>query len=181
MNHLRKLAADRARVRAMRMRPVARSEHCSSHRARTLTNPVRSACCRLAARSSVKAGARLSSANVVGAPTHAPLVANRYTGPLSEVAYTRAHASSHFVISRGGEIVQLVHLSDIAWHAGHWRTNVESVGIEHEGFTYGPHGFTAAQYKRSAQLAAWLARRSLMPIDRKHIIGHANVPARMKR
>ncbi len=56
----------------------------------------------------------------------------------------RAHASSHFIVSRRGKIVQLVHLSDIAWHAGHWKTNAASVGIEHEGFTYGPGGFSDA-------------------------------------
>ena len=88
----------------------------------------------------------------------------------------RAHASSHFVVSRNGKIVQLVHLSDIAWHAGHWGTNEQSVGIEHEGFTYGPQGFTNAQYHASARLAAWIARRSLMPIDRQHFIGHHEVP-----
>ena len=88
----------------------------------------------------------------------------------------RAHASSHFVVSRSGKIIQLVHLSDIAWHAGHWGTNEQSVGIEHEGFTYGPQGFTKAQYEASARLAAWIARRSLMPIDRRHIIGHHEVP-----
>jgi hypothetical protein len=88
----------------------------------------------------------------------------------------RAHASSHYVVSRSGKIVQLVHLSDIAWHAGHWGTNERSVGIEHEGFTYGPAGFTRAQYEASARLAAWIARRSLMPIDRRHVIGHRDVP-----
>ena len=89
----------------------------------------------------------------------------------------RAHASSHFIVARSGKIVQLVHISDIAWHAGNWKVNVGSVGIEHEGFTYGPGGFTAAQYEHSARLTAWLARRALMPIDRDHIIGHAQVPA----
>jgi hypothetical protein len=88
----------------------------------------------------------------------------------------RAHASSHYVVARGGRIVQLVHLSDIAWHAGNWGTNEQSVGIEHEGFTYGPEGFTDAQYRASARLAAWIARRALMPIDRKHLIGHVDVP-----
>ncbi|MEA2386907.1 MAG: hypothetical protein QOJ22_1081, partial [Thermoleophilaceae bacterium] len=89
----------------------------------------------------------------------------------------RAHASSHYVVGRNGKIVQLVHLSDIAWHAGNWKVNVQSVGIEHEGFTYGPGGFTNAQYHASARLAAWIARRSLMPIDRQHFIGHAEVPS----
>jgi N-acetylmuramoyl-L-alanine amidase/Bacterial Ig domain len=88
----------------------------------------------------------------------------------------RAHASSHYVVARSGRIVQLVHLSDIAWHAGHWGTNEQSVGIEHEGFTYGPNGFTDAQYRASARLAAWIARRALMPIDRQHLIGHRDVP-----
>jgi hypothetical protein len=89
----------------------------------------------------------------------------------------RAHASSHYIIARNGQIVQLVHLSDIAWHAGNWKVNSHSVGIEHEGYTYASAGFTDAQYDSSARLAAWIARRSLMPIDRKHIIGHAEVPA----
>jgi hypothetical protein len=89
----------------------------------------------------------------------------------------RAHASSHYVVSRRGKIVQLVHLSDIAWHAGNWNVNTQSVGIEHEGFTYGTGGFTNLQYHASARLAGWIARRSLLPIDRRHIIGHAEVPA----
>ena len=100
-----------------------------------------------------------------------------FWGSVSWLKNPRAHASSHFIVSRGGKIVQLVHVSDIAWHAGNWRTNVQSVGIEHEGFTYGPDGFTTAQYRNSAKLTAWLAKRALMPIDREHIIGHADVPS----
>ena len=88
----------------------------------------------------------------------------------------RAHASSHFVVSRSGKIVQLVRVPDIAWHAGHWGTNERSVGIEHEGFTYGPGGFTKPQYHASARISAWIARRALMPITRQTIIGHHEVP-----
>ncbi len=99
-----------------------------------------------------------------------------FWGSIQWLQNPRAHASSHYVVSRGGKIVQLVHLSDIAWHAGHWATNAASVGIEHEGYTYGPHGFTGAQYHSSARLTAWLARRSLMPINRRTIIGHRDVP-----
>jgi hypothetical protein len=100
-----------------------------------------------------------------------------FWGSVQWLQSPRAHASSHYIIARNGRIVQLVHLSDIAWHAGNWKVNSHSVGIEHEGYTYGPEGFTDAQYDASARLAAWIARRSLMPIDRKHIIGHADVPA----
>ena len=100
-----------------------------------------------------------------------------FWGSVSWLKNPRAHASSHYVVSRGGKIVQLVHLSDIAWHAGNWNVNTQSIGIEHEGFTYGPGGFSNAQYHASARLAGWIARRSLMPIDRRHFIGHADVPA----
>ena len=41
-----------------------------------------------------------------------------------------SHASAHYVVARDGSIVQLVHLSDIAWHAGNWRVNCHSIGIE---------------------------------------------------
>jgi hypothetical protein len=100
-----------------------------------------------------------------------------FWGSVSWLRNPRAHASSHFVVARNGKIIQLVHLSDIAWHAGNWQVNASSVGIEHEGFTYDSGGFTAAQYDASARLTAWIARRSLLPIDRAHIVGHAEVPA----
>ena len=87
-----------------------------------------------------------------------------------------SHASAHYVIARDGEIVQLVHLSDIAWHAGNWKVNCHSIGIEHVGDTYDPAGFTPEEYKASAHLVAWLVRRYDIPVDRKHIIGHYQVP-----
>ncbi len=87
-----------------------------------------------------------------------------------------SHASSHYIVSRQGRIIQLVHESDIAWHAGNMSINRASVGIEHEGFVGDPAGFPEAQYRASARLAAHIARRALMPIDRAHFIGHAEVP-----
>ncbi len=100
-----------------------------------------------------------------------------FWGSVQWLQNEHAHASAHYIVARTGRIIQLVHTSDIAWHAGNWNVNLESVGIEHEGFTYGPNGFTAAQYESSARLAAWIARRALLPIDRKHLIGHAEVPS----
>jgi N-acetyl-anhydromuramyl-L-alanine amidase AmpD len=87
-----------------------------------------------------------------------------------------SHASAHYVIARDGSIVQLVHLSDIAWHAGNWKVNCRSIGIEHVGETYDPAGFTVEEYRSSARLVAWLVRRYDIPLDRQHIIGHARVP-----
>ena len=87
-----------------------------------------------------------------------------------------SHASAHYVIARDGSIVQLVHLSDIAWHSGNKYVNRHSIGIEHVGETYDPAGFTIDEYRSSARLVAWLVRRYDIPVDRKHIIGHAEVP-----
>ena len=87
-----------------------------------------------------------------------------------------AHASANFVVGRAGQVQELVPLHDIAWHAGNWAYNLRSVGIENEGFTDDPQGFTLAEYRASARLAAVIARRSAIPIDRRHIIGHYQVP-----
>jgi len=87
-----------------------------------------------------------------------------------------SHASAHYVVARDGSIVQLVHLSDIAWHAGNWNVNRHSIGVEHVGDTYDPAGFTTGEYRASARLVAWLVRRYGIPVDRRHIIGHSQVP-----
>lgn len=87
----------------------------------------------------------------------------------------RAHGSSHYVVSRTGKVVQLVDVSDIAWHAGNRATNERSIGIEHEGFT-ARGGFTRAQYRASARLLAYLSKRAGFPLDRRHVIGHDAVP-----
>jgi N-acetyl-anhydromuramyl-L-alanine amidase AmpD len=87
----------------------------------------------------------------------------------------RSGGSSHFVVSREGRIVQMVDLKDVAWHAGNLWTNRRSIGIEHEGHTrYG--GFTEPQYKASARLLAYLSRRLGISLDRRHVIGHNEVP-----
>jgi len=88
----------------------------------------------------------------------------------------RSKTSAHYVISRTGRIYQLVRLNDIAWHAGNRRVNAHSIGIEHVGFSDDPRGFTAAEYRASARLVAWLSLRYRIPVDRSHIIGHADVP-----
>jgi N-acetyl-anhydromuramyl-L-alanine amidase AmpD len=88
----------------------------------------------------------------------------------------RSRGSSHYVVSRGGDIVQLVSTSDVAWHAGNRWVNRHSIGVEHEGFS-ARGGFTEAQYEASARLLAYLATRAGMPIDRRHGIGHAEVSA----
>jgi N-acetyl-anhydromuramyl-L-alanine amidase AmpD len=99
-----------------------------------------------------------------------------FPGTVTWLRDPKARASANFVVGREGQVQQLVPLHDIAWHAGNWAYNVRSVGIENEGFTDDPVGFTNAEYRSTARLAAVIARRALIPIDRRHIIGHYQVP-----
>jgi N-acetyl-anhydromuramyl-L-alanine amidase AmpD len=98
-----------------------------------------------------------------------------FWGAVTWLRNPRSHGSSHYVVSKRGEVVQLVSTSDVAWHAGNRWVNRHSIGIEHEGRTK-RGGFTDAQYRASARLVAYLATRAGMPIDRKHVIGHNRVP-----
>ena len=84
--------------------------------------------------------------------------------------------SAHYVVSYGGQITQMVAEKDIAWHAGNWDYNTRSIGIEHEGFAYTPGLYTSAEYYASAHLVASICSRFGVPMDRKHVIGHYQVP-----
>jgi N-acetyl-anhydromuramyl-L-alanine amidase AmpD len=99
-----------------------------------------------------------------------------YFGTVAWLRDPRAHSSANFVVGRDGAVRQLVPLHDIAWHAGNWAYNVRSVGIENVGYTDDPAGFTLPEYRAAARLAAVIARRSVIPIDRHHVIGHYQVP-----
>jgi hypothetical protein len=86
-------------------------------------------------------------------------------------------SSAHYTVrSSDGFIGQSVHEEDIAWHAGWWQTNKHSIGIEHEGYIGNRSWFTDAMCRSSARLSAYLARKYRIPIDRRHIIGHNEVP-----
>ena len=86
-------------------------------------------------------------------------------------------SSGHYTVrSSDGFIGQSVREADVAWHAGSWPTNTHSIGIEHEGYVNQPGWFTDAMYRSSAKLSAYLAVKYHIPINRKHIIGHNEVP-----
>ena len=88
---------------------------------------------------------------------------------------TRA-GSAHYVISYAGQVWQMVLEKDIAWHAGNWDYNTRSIGIEHEGYAYTPGLYTVPEYRESAKLAGSICSRWGVPMDRKHVIGHYQVP-----
>lgn len=87
-------------------------------------------------------------------------------------------ASAHYVIrSSDGQITQLVPTKDVAWHTGNWTLNAESIGIEHEGYAaQGGSWYTERMYESSARLVRYLAARYHIPLDRKHILGHEDIP-----
>ncbi|MCK7625308.1 N-acetylmuramoyl-L-alanine amidase [Streptomyces sp. RS10V-4] len=86
-------------------------------------------------------------------------------------------ASAHYVLrSHDGYLAQCVKEQDVAWHAGNPAYNWRSIGIEHEGRVDEPRWFTPALYERSAVLTAAICHRYGIPADRRHIIGHSEVP-----
>jgi N-acetyl-anhydromuramyl-L-alanine amidase AmpD len=86
-----------------------------------------------------------------------------------------ARVSAHYVIGQDGEIVQMVRHDDVAWHAG--GANRDSIGIEHVANTRGLAP-TTAQYAASARLVSWLCNRYGIPVDRTHVLGHAEADPR---
>jgi hypothetical protein len=85
-------------------------------------------------------------------------------------------ASAHYVVSRRGQVAQCVRNADIAWHAGWWKTNTHSIGIEHAGYVDNPNSFTRRMYRASARLSAWCCKKHRIPVTRDRIIGHKEVP-----
>lgn len=87
-----------------------------------------------------------------------------------------AGVSAHYVVNKKGNIAQSVRHKDIAYHAGHYPTNTHSIGIEHGGYVSNPRSFTGAMYTASAKLTAYICKRHKVPVRRKNIIGHNEVP-----
>ncbi|HET7035319.1 MAG TPA: N-acetylmuramoyl-L-alanine amidase [Thermomicrobiaceae bacterium] len=100
-----------------------------------------------------------------------------YTSTLNWFQDPKARVSTQYVIrSSDGQITQMVHDKDIAWHAGNADYNARAIGIEHEGYTADGSWFTDAMYRASAALVRQLCLTYHIPMDRQHIIGHAEVP-----
>lgn len=91
---------------------------------------------------------------------------------------TGLRVSSHFFISRQGELYQFVSVYDRAWHAGvsqfqgQKNCNDFSIGIELEGTDQ--TAFEAAQYQTLNELIAALCKQ-FPAITRERIVGHSDI------
>ncbi|MBM3271456.1 MAG: N-acetylmuramoyl-L-alanine amidase [Candidatus Sericytochromatia bacterium] len=100
----------------------------------------------------------------------------------SHFANPRSGVSAHFIIGKGGEIVQCVPEEKRAFHAGpslfrgRERVNDFSLGIELVNAQTGRDPFTAPQYASLGSLVRHLAARFAIPRDR--IVGHHDVTNR---
>lgn len=127
-----------------------------------------------------------------------------YAGAVSWLSNPQSQASSHFVVSKKGEITQLVDLKEAAWINGtaispssnnfygksllklvrdrKTNANYYTIGIEHEGFSKDGQGkLTDAQFKATV----WLHKHIIaevkkiygvsIPIDRQHVVGHYQI------
>lgn len=86
--------------------------------------------------------------------------AGRYHPSVDWLCQPRAQASAHLVIREdGGEVTQLVHLAEKAWHCEAW--NPWTVGVEHASLGA---GFTGREQElQSARVFGWLCWKLGIP------------------
>lgn len=98
-----------------------------------------------------------------------------YEGSINWFQNPSSDVSAHYCArSSDGEITQMVHDADKAWHVG--TSNAVALGIEHEGYVEDASWYTWEMYTASAELARWLCDRHQIPVDRDHIVGHVELP-----
>lgn len=99
-------------------------------------------------------------------------------GSEATFAAANAHASAHYGIAKDGRIDQFLPLDRAAWHAGNLDVNHRSIGIELEGYVHnGAATFTEPMMAALGDLVGWLLEEyPAIECDRKHIIGHCEVP-----
>jgi N-acetyl-anhydromuramyl-L-alanine amidase AmpD len=109
--------------------------------------------------------------------TRTGVVIHKMEGTDAEVWFANPAAgdSASYSVHFDGSVYQSVPDDNVAWHCGNWSYNVSHFGIEHAGWT-AKADTTEAEYHASARLTAWMCVRWHIPIDRRHIIGHSEVP-----
>ena len=115
------------------------------------------------------------------------IIVIHYTGMQSEreslirLCNTKSKVSSHFLISKNGEICRMVQDFKVAWHAGksYWgkykNLNKNSIGIElvNKGHQFGYTNFKKKQLSSLIKLCKKLIKE--YKIKKRNIIGHSDV------
>jgi MYXO-CTERM domain-containing protein len=84
--------------------------------------------------------------------------------------------SVHYIVDHDGSRVgQFIPESYDGWHVGNSYYNNRMVGIEHVGYA-SEDDYRTAMYETSAALVKDIAARHGIPLDRKHIVAHQEVP-----
>lgn len=85
-------------------------------------------------------------------------------------------SSTHYIISAdGSQLAQLVDENDTSWAVGNLDYNRRGINIEQEGYA-SRGGFSDGLYTAVGHLVQRIARRWNIPLDRRHVIGHMDVP-----
>jgi N-acetyl-anhydromuramyl-L-alanine amidase AmpD len=122
-----------------------------------------------------------------------------YAGSVSWLTSAASGVSAHFMISKAGDITQMVHLSDTAyanglsWNGSHWidpegtpvspswsgltppvNPNFQTVSIEHEGHSGDP--WTPAMIAADVKLLRWLKQQlGFAFVPHETLIGHFEI------
>ena len=138
----------------------------------------------------------LKSENYTSYPTKKrkiQVIVVHYTGmktlqsAVERLLYSKNKVSSHYLISRTGEVLQLVKDNNIAWHAGisNWfnfkNLNNNSIGIELEnkGHQHGYQNFTNKQINQLIKLLRVLKKK--FKIQNINITGHSDIAPNRKK
>jgi len=87
---------------------------------------------------------------------------------------TTTQTSAHYGVE-DSTIHQYVLEQNVAYHAGIYSVNQESVGIEHSASP--DRSASESTYKTSGQLIWEISKRYNIPLDRQHILKHSEVKA----
>ena len=88
-----------------------------------------------------------------------------------------AKVSAHYVVSKTGEITQMVEIADVAFTQTYY--NQRAIGIECEGRASDPSNWTEGMMRSLIQLTAWLCQAYGIPAE--HPTGQATANTRQGR
>lgn len=83
--------------------------------------------------------------------------------------------SAHYIVGTDGQVVQTVKEEDTAYHAGNYKMNLMSVGIEHADNAAPYDARPDILYRKSGILVAYLCGKYALKIDRATIRLHKEV------